>query len=184
MAIGIELGLSAARFRLCRSFLWHAFCFFLIQFAVVALRRCRLHPSLLTGLPPRCFPHCGRSALPPSSPSYYPHNQTENATRLGVENRRGGGTSPLIGTLLVFHTAQPVPLRSAGRENTALRCFLFRPSSPSRIPHKQKITIRRMMIFVWLRGRDLNPRPPGYEPDELPTALPRDDICSDNPIDN
>ena len=26
----------------------------------------------------------------------------------------------------------------------------------------------------WLRGKDSNQRPPGYEPDELPAALPRD----------
>ncbi len=32
------------------------------------------------------------------------------------------------------------------------------------------------MPSIWLQGKDLNLRPPGYGPDELPTALPCDVI--------
>ena len=37
--------------------------------------------------------------------------------------------------------------------------------------------ILRFQGFLWLRRQDSNLRPPGYEPDELPTALLRDIWC-------
>ena len=46
---------------------------------------------------------------------------------------------------------------------------LFNPKSARKSPE-----ILQFQDFLWLRRQDSNLRPPGYEPDELPTALLRD----------
>ena len=41
-------------------------------------------------------------------------------------------------------------------------------------PNINKKSMLHCIPFHWLRGKDSNLRPSGYEPDELPTAPPRD----------
>src|SRR3954453_13446244 len=49
------------------------------------------------------------------------------------------------------------------------------------LPRKSGVTVCARGVarqVIWLRGRDLNPRPSGYEPDELPgCSTPRLEAC-------
>ena len=72
---------------------------------------------------------------------------------------------------------RPAPLRTSRcarvHRNLAPRSRILRFKSFRSYSEHKKRRMCASFQCLWLRGKDLNLRPPGDEPDELPTALPR-----------
>ena len=100
------------------------------------------------------------------------HGRTgrHRASMLRAVRYRGGGRWQAIANLRPAGAAPyPVPGRNAGVAGRRARGEFLLPRE--RGIRRRDVTAQYRQ---WLRRRDSNPRPPGYEPDELPTALLRD----------
>src|SRR5690606_41624651 len=75
---------------------------------------------------------------------------------------------------LSLHDALPISMHANSIANTRLAVSAsgYRTISlwtpPLASPHQRKNDHQMVIDFSWLRGQDLNLRPSGYEPDELP----------------